>query len=169
MEDDRTIELDFQEIHLPKVGLSRDYTSKGICGNGYPVNAYFINGKKIASYGSINEASNVTGVSKSCIENILYYDEYKGDIIFTFSNQTFEDKMKAIKKAFRIIEYDLEGNLIRAWKFISEAAKAYNVKSNDILRCVNGIRLTVGGRIFLLPTYSIQARLFRINYKHSKK
>lgn len=160
-EDERTVELDFSEVELPEV-IPNKFGPRSTF---LHIDAYFINGKKIATYASKEEAARKTGVSKTYIDNCLFMDEYVGDIVFTFQNLSFKDKMNALKKYFRIFEYDINGNFIRPWKSLSDAAKAYNIKSNDILRCVKDIRLTVGGRIFLLPTHSIKARLFRINYK----
>lgn len=155
------VEIDFQDARLPEAKPSGVYKT-GRC---YFIDAYFVNGKKIATFYTLQEAIIKTGISKAYINRSLFNDEYIGDIIFAFKGITFEDKVKAIKRSFRFLEYDLEGNFVRPWKFISEAAKAYNIKSNDILRCLNGARLTVAGRIFLHPAHSINARLFRINYK----
>lgn len=162
---DTSVYLDFPNIELPKRNQNSHENHNP---RSYKIMVYTKSGRKIASFNSMAEASRVIGISTSTIERSLYDDMDIGDLVFSYSNVLIKEKLKAVKESYPIKEYTQEGVLVRPWRNPIEAARAYDLRSNDILRCAKGERLTVGGRIFLLYNYSIQARLFRLK-KEKKK
>lgn len=71
-----------------------------------------------------------------------------------------------------IIEYDLEGNLIREYKRLTAAARITGTSAPTIWKCCNGRLYTLKKRIFLYAGDSIKQRLNLINeqrYNRSMK
>lgn len=69
-----------------------------------------------------------------------------------------------------LYEYTLDGHFVTSWKNSTEAANAYGIAGSNIRKCSRGEIKTIGGRIFLKATESIQDRLLKINNrKHKSK
>ncbi len=162
--NDREVLLDFPNPNLPKV--QRSHWSNNV--HVYKVLAYTKTGRKLGEYSCLAEAARETGISSTVIAKSLNNDADIGDLVFAYKNVPIKEKLKVIRDSLPIREYTLQGMLVRPWRNPVEAARAYDLRSNDILRCARGERLTVGGRIFLLYNYSIKARLYRLK-KEKKK
>lgn len=75
--------------------------------------------------------------------------------VTTLSNRINYRKMP-IKEAFekntnrckKVKQYDLQGNHIRTWKSMNEAAETIGINSNSICTCCKGKRKTAGGYIW---------------------
>lgn len=70
-------------------------------------------------------------------------DETKATTITTVSSaeKVMEDKTKKTRKRTRwsgILQYTLDGKLLREWKSITEASKTLNLNHASISKCVNG-------------------------------
>lgn len=70
-------------------------------------------------------------------------DETKATTITTGSSaeKVMEDKTKKTRKRTKwagILQYSLDGKLIRQWKSITQAAKTLNLNHASISKCVNG-------------------------------
>lgn len=163
-DEGREVLLEFEKTELPKINHSR-WSSNSYS---YAVLAYTKTGRKIGVFNYLGAAVRETGISSTLITKSLNEGADIGDLVFIYSNESIQEKLKIVKDSLPIREYTLQGELVRPWRNPIEAARAYNLRSNDILRCARGERLTVGGRIFLLFNYSIKARLFRLK-KEKKK
>lgn len=162
--DGRGVLLDFPEPKLPKIKYN-PYVHNPYS---YSISVHTKTGRKLGTFSCIAMAERETGISKVLITKSLNDGVDIGDLVFVYSNESIREKLNLIKDSLPIREYTLQGVLVRPWRNPIEAARAYDLRSNDILRCARGERLTVGGRIFLLLNYSIKARLFRLK-KEKKK
>ena len=162
--DGRGVLLDFPEPKLPKIKYN-PYIHNPYS---YSISVYTKSSRRIGVFSCIAAAARETGISHELITKSLNDCVDIGDLVFVYSNESIKEKLKIVKDSLPIREYTLQGVLVRPWRNPIEAARAYNLRSNDILRCARGERLTVGGRIFLLINYSIKARLFRLK-KEKKK
>lgn len=64
------------------------------------------------------------------------------------SNKTKNIMSKSSPKRKKIIQYDLEGNFIKVWECMSDAARFYNVSTGDLTCCCKEKQLTVKKHIW---------------------
>lgn len=101
---------------------------------------YNLNGKKIDEFISLREAERITGInhgniSKCCTGKF----KHSGGFIFKFENDECNYKIinpNAIKK--KVIEVDINGNLINEYNSITEASKKTNIDQSNISKICNG-------------------------------
>lgn len=143
-----------------------------------PIDVYNLDGKLLGFYDSIKETARELEISESIIRKCLDLNKKAGDKVFVLKGESFEDKKKAMethryidgrrkitRSSLGIKEYTINGTFITYWSTPLEAARAYNLRAHDILRCLKGERLTVGGKIFLPSLEPISKRLNRIKKK----
>ncbi len=160
----REVLLDFPDPKLPKIKYNQ-YISNPYS---YSVSVYTKTGRKLGTFSRIALAEKETGISHTLVTKSLNDCVDIGDLVFAYNGESIKEKLKIVRDSLPIREYTLQGVLVRPWRNPIEAARAYDLRSNDILRCARGERLTVGGRIFLLANYSIKARLFRLKKENKK-
>lgn len=109
---------------------------------------YDLNGNKIKVWDSITEASNETGASNiySCCKGIQCQS---GGFMWSYENQNLLDNPKnidfinsKIKKTKPILQYDLDGNLIKEWNSLKEAALSINGDVGNISKVCSGKQKT---------------------------
>jgi hypothetical protein len=101
---------------------------------------YNLNGKKIDEFISLREAERITGINHGNISKCCT-GKYKhsGGFIFKFENDECNYKIinpNAIKK--KVIEVDINGNLINEYNSITEASKKTNIDQSNISKICNG-------------------------------
>lgn len=118
-----------------------------------PVICFDLSGKRLAEYYCINEAVKATGccaeiIKQSCqdhqIHNSTYqwrYWEEDPELQIISPSMPYTDK-KQIK------QYDLNGNLIKIWNSISEAANTLNIERTNIIGVCKKRTKSAGGFIW---------------------
>jgi len=101
---------------------------------------YNLNGKKIDEFISLREAERITGINHGNISKCCT-GKYKhsGGFIFKFENDECNYKIinpNAIKK--KVIEVDINGNLINEYNSITEASKKTDIDQSNISKICNG-------------------------------
>jgi hypothetical protein len=119
------------------------------------VSSYSLDGIKIKTYNSISDAYRDTGVFKHVIikicKKVNFYNQSKG---ITFRYGDLDVISECIKKrnigktATCVEQYDLNGNFIREYKSIKEAADVVCKTSTSISSVCKGIRKTSAGFIW---------------------
>lgn len=111
-----------------------------------------LNGEFVASYGTIKEAIEKTGVKNisSCLcegKNFSggYYWVYKED--YDSEDYTLSE-FRSKKFLVPINQYDLDGNFIKKFDTITDASKIINCSNNDIYRVAIGERKQCKGYIW---------------------
>lgn len=104
-----------------------------------PVEQYDIDGNLLATYKSILEAGNSLNVHPSSIGKCC-----KGKIGsvrgFLWKFKGIDKKAKTRARCRRVIQRDMEGNVIRVWGSIKEAADSTRSSMCGILQCCQGRR-----------------------------
>ena len=129
------------------------------------INQYSLNGTYIATFKSVSEAArkgfgDQSNISKACKSIVRTEGGYQWR--FTEDMDGFEpippvEPPPCSKKS--VSQYDLDGNYIRTYPSISEAARAVGVSDTMINLCCHGFKPTARGFLWKLETS--EAREFR--------
>ena len=126
----------------------------------------FINNIKIKYYLKYNELSNILNISEGCIRNHLndtkniienHFIILNNDISITDARIIYDAKVlnksrlkkEKTKEIKRILQKDLNGNIIKIWENMREIIKTYNLKtSTPVLRVMKKERKTYKNSIW---------------------
>ena len=104
-----------------------------------------VDGNIVATYESITEASNTTGIKNSTISRCCAKDgTTAGGFVWKYADQDYDiEKIKSTNYKKRptrlpVIQYDLEGNFIAEYKSIADAVRNTNASKTRILSCCHG-------------------------------
>ena len=105
-----------------------------------PVYQYDFNGKLIASYPGINEASRINNISgihiSECCRNLR---QSTGGYFWSFSDkESFSKKDIKDHRGCKIIQYDMQGNELARYNSAKEAAEATNGSAPAITKACRG-------------------------------
>jgi len=133
------------QIHKFKIGLGNNFTRKII--------QYDLNMNKIKEFNSITEASKELNISKSNIRGVLInYRNTAEGFVFKYiedNNIDFTKKISINKNIGRkVVQYDLNMNLINVYNSISDASRKTNIHKNNIRGVIINYRKTSGGFIW---------------------
>lgn len=112
---------------------------------------YGLSGDYIATYGSIKEAAEATGVDYRSISGCIHQKtEHKrgGDFIWTTAKV---DKMPPYKRGLKrtpVIQKSLDGDFICEYESLNEAGRVVGIKSGNIYACCHGKAKTAGGYVW---------------------
>lgn len=141
-------------------GIFDDYSS--CCKS---VSCYNINGEFLQGFKSLTKASkfynvDLCQVSNCCLGKILTVK----DLIFIFSEDNIEDRIKLIKNNSKILnrinnrnntkdrpilQYSVFGDLIKEYNSSEEASKILNIRKSDINKSAKGLKNTELGSIWI--------------------
>lgn len=110
-------------------------------------------GRFVASYISTTEAALKTNINQSCIAAVCrgdfsksggFYWKYASDVEYGVDLSEEEvKKLNTSKNSKKVCEYDLQGNLLRIWDSITDAANYYGLSTSNIsAACKGKIRKT---------------------------
>ena len=129
----------------------RSYESveKVALANRKPVNQYHRNGEYVATYSSIKEASQITGISFKYISSAcLGKTKVTGGFQWRFVNDTspVQDLSNIENKHNKCVaQYDLSGNLITIYNSLTEAGVKNQISYKGISNACRGVNKTAGG------------------------
>lgn len=148
--------LQKEQFYIDKFENSYNVNKKAIRTNkeGKPVYQYDSFGNFIKEFESISEAARIvnikpSGIIQSCNKNKLsaagFIWRYKGDVLNKNALKTSE----IIDSHWvSVLQYDLDGNFLKEWRSISEAATNLKVNSDSITSACVGRHKTAGGFIW---------------------
>lgn len=125
--------------------------------NAMPVVCLTLDGKFVKRYDSASEASfdgfYEGGVLRSCRDAT---SETKGHIfMFESDYKKYGGRRKADRRlpnfAREIYQCDMDGNLIKKFRMVSDAEKELGICHSGIINCARGIYKSAGGYIFVYP------------------
>ena len=59
-----------------------------------------------------------------------------------------KERMRTSRKGKHILQYDLDGNFIKEWEYMSLARQEYNLDKRSLQKACNGKLKTTGGYIW---------------------
>lgn len=117
-----------------------------------PILQYDLNLNFIARFDSVKDASEATGIERSCILSTTRHDNKstKG-YVFVYEDDTtdlnlYKPTHQPTPKA--VLQYSLDGKLLNEWKSISEAEKACPKAKGKISAVCKGSRNKAGGYVW---------------------
>ena len=133
------------QIHKFKIGLGNNFTRKII--------QYDLNMNKIKEFNSITEASKELNIGKSNIQGVLSnHRKTAGGFVFKYIEDNNIDFTKTISInkniGRKVVQYDLNMNLINVYNSISDASRKTNIHKNNIRSVIINYRKTSGGFIW---------------------
>lgn len=117
-------------------------------GGGFKKIIYQFNqtGELVTNFQSLEEASISSGISKSSISHACVKDRKTCNGLTWNYTSTFDLKEDYRKK--KVIQYDLEGEILNVYDSIAEASKATETNKSSIAKCCRGERKKAGGFIW---------------------
>lgn len=85
---------------------------------------YTIDGIFIRTWSSINEAENLLNIS-NISQNLTGKSKYAGNFQWKYYNGDTSNIPPVKKKEKKVYQFDLQGNLLKVWKSVSEASKQF--------------------------------------------
>jgi predicted DNA-binding protein YlxM (UPF0122 family) len=107
---------------------------------------------------SLNKIANRFGYGKKKIFDTL--KEYN----ISKSKEVWKDQLSTHPKKI-ILQYDLNGNLIKEWSGLEKIQKETGINMSNIANCCRGIGVTAGNYIWRYRDEFIEVDLNRLNYK----
>lgn len=108
---------------------------------------YSLDGKFIRTWSSIKEAQEALNLN-SIYNNISGNSKYCGDYIWRKYTGDTSNIEPVVKKEKVVYQFDLQGNLLKVWKSLTEATKQFSntdsAKSAIHNNCVNIVRQAYG-------------------------
>ena len=126
--------------------LSKEWKEKIGKSTSISINVYNLTGELQHQFSSITKASQYLNVEKShlvecCKGRVKSCDNY----IIRYSTDSFNKFDIKWDSKTEILQLDKDGNLIKEWSSIIEAANSFNIKAPNISRCLRGLRKTCKG------------------------
>lgn len=125
---------------------------------GKPVTQYTLEGKKLNVYPTIEEAARATGLTAANIQkNTSGSNKTAGGYIWKFSQAQEVKKLEAVPKSYKdrksiagteVIQYSIDGNRLRVYCAISEAAKSCGLHASNISFALNKTDRTAGNYVW---------------------
>ena len=116
--------------------------SKGVCS--IPVSQYDFDGNLIATYLSITEASEATGVTDSGISSCcLHKRNHAGDYLWRYASD--ESPQPYEGRGTRVLQYDLQGKFLKRFVNARVASKEVGCFLQQITQCCKGTYKSAGG------------------------
>lgn len=123
----------------------------GVSWNSRPIVQFDLNGKYVDEYLSCSHASNVTGIGRhnigDCANKIT---KQSGGFQWRYKDECDNTEIEAFQKnpsprRKRIIQLDLDGNLINIFDSVTEASNKLNIGRTTISSCLTKKLSTAGG------------------------
>ena len=107
---------------------------------------YSLTGELESTFQSLEEASKSSSISEDSISHACVGDRKTSNGFYWTYTSTFDLKEDYRKK--KVIQYDLEGELVKVFDSISDASKQTEINKSSIAKCCRGERNMVGGFIW---------------------
>lgn len=146
----------FEQFNVGNDGGLFDYTEGKRMINVYEGNTL------IATVKTYTEASKLAGISSQAVTNALnagqrtklgYYFEWvtvevedKDETPKVDEKKEEEKRPKSVTR--NVEQYDLDGNLLKVWESVKEAAEATGINKSSIRTCIYGSTRTAGGYVW---------------------
>jgi hypothetical protein len=114
---------------------------------------YNLNGKRVARFESVNEASRVTGCSPAVLLDCAHKkSKVAHGFIWRFANETYKGEYRNYRRGKPVTQHTVEGKRIDTFPTIAAAAIATGLTPDNIQKNVNGHNKTAGGFIWRFAT-----------------
>ena len=107
------------------------------------VSQYDLNGKLIANYRSVNAAAKALGISPSGISFCINGKRKTNAGFIWKKNESPIEEYRA--PTISVLQMNSDGDIIRCFESVTDAAKAVGKSTGDICRCLKGRRNSCGG------------------------
>lgn len=105
------------------------------------VNCFDKEGILLNSFNSIKQASIYYNIKNSHISSCCRGKvNTANNLIFRYTGDDFDKYDYTWKSKQKILQLDLQGNIIKEWNSIIEASNYFNIKAPNISRCLRGLR-----------------------------
>lgn len=124
-----------------------------------PVTQYSIDGRKLQSFGSLNQAELKTNVKASNIRNCLYGNsQTAGGFKWKYAGQEEIKQIADIETSFNskkdnikgreVNQFSIDGKFLKHYNRVSDAAQATRLSATNILRVIDKNGFSAGGYIW---------------------
>ena len=107
---------------------------------------YNLTGELESTFQSLEEASKSSSISEESISHACVGDRKTSNGFYWTYTTTFDLKEDYRKK--KVIQYDLEGELVKVFDSISDASKQTEINKSSIAKCCRGERKKAGDFIW---------------------
>lgn len=107
---------------------------------------YNLTGELESTFQSLEEASKSSSISEESISHACVGDRKTSNGFYWTYISTFDLKEDYRKK--KVIQNDLEGEIVNVYNSIAEASKATQINKSSIAKCCRGERKTAGNSIW---------------------
>lgn len=107
---------------------------------------YSLTGELESTFQSLEEASKSSSISEDSISHACVGDRKTSNGFYWTYTSTFDLKEDYRKK--KVIQYDLEGEILDIYDSIAEASKATEINKSSIAKCCRGERKKAGNFIW---------------------
>lgn len=107
---------------------------------------YNLTGELESTFQSLEEASKSSSISEDSISHACVGDRKTSNGFYWTYTSTFDLKEDDRKK--KVIQYDLEGEILNVYNSIAEASKATETNKSSIAKCCRGERKKAGNFIW---------------------
>lgn len=107
---------------------------------------YSLTGELESTFQSLEEASKSSSISEDSISHACVGDRKTSNGFYWTYTSTFDLKEDYRKK--KVIQYDLEGEILDVYDSIAEASKATEINKSSIAKCCRGERKKAGNFIW---------------------
>jgi hypothetical protein len=110
------------------------------------IKVYTIEGKIKYFFKSILKASKELKIQKSHISSCCKGKlKTVNNLVFRYSNDSFEKYDIKWNSRVEVLQIDKQGNLVKEWPSVIDAANYFNIKAPNISKCLRGLRKTCKG------------------------
>lgn len=111
---------------------------------------YSLGGEKMASFGSVNEASRKTGYSAATLLDCAHKkSKVAHGYVWCFSSDPYKGEHKNYRIGKPVTQYSRDGEKIASFPTIEAAARATGLTPDNIQKNVNGHNKTAGGFVWM--------------------
>jgi hypothetical protein len=111
---------------------------------------YSLDGEKIASFGSVNEASRMNGYSAATLLDCAHKkSKVAHGYVWRFSGDPYKGEHKDYRIGKPVTQYSRDGEKIASFSTIEAAARATGLTPDNIQKNVNGHNKTAGGFVWM--------------------
>jgi len=122
---------------------------------GKKVTQYKMNGERVDTFPTINDAAKATGLKNSEISNVVHRKRYSaggfywypgfGPAFIDLADHQFGEKLRAKRIQKPVEQYSKEGKYLQTFDSVKKASKTVGVNSTTVTGALRGKQLTAGG------------------------
>jgi len=126
---------------------------------GKKVTQYKLNGRRVATYPTINDAANTTGIRHTEISRVItqekrfsaggfYWQEGEGPAFIDLSGFEFGEVLRSKNRQRPVRQYSKQGKPLQRFDSIKKAAEVVGVGSSTVIGALKGKHKTAGGYLW---------------------